>query len=155
VMDQRGRDEEVSRVAARSALSRDFVSFFERDVPLVVEALYSIIGALVLLPFYDHWLVPLCLGLLIPVWLLNPVYGRRTLALNARLHDEFENEVSVITGGRRRDVHTHYSLVARWRIKLSDWEAFNFGLTELFVLLLLGATLVRTCLGSDASPGEI
>lgn len=50
----------VSCVAARSALSREFVSFFERDVPVVVFAVYSVVGSLVMLGLYD--------GLLVPAW---------------------------------------------------------------------------------------
>src|SRR5262249_12315352 len=91
----------------------------------------------------------------IPVWALNRVYARKTLELNSGLHDEFENEVKVITGSRRAEVHGHYHRVAGWRIKLSDLEAYNFGLAEPFVLGLLGATLVRTCLASDTTPGDI
>src|SRR5262249_32171560 len=45
VVEQRGQEEPVSSVAARSALSRAFVDFFERDVPVIVRSLYSVVGA--------------------------------------------------------------------------------------------------------------
>lgn len=155
VLEQQGRKVDVSCVAARSALSRAFVDFFERDVPLVVQALYSVGGALVILFFYDWGLPLLCLGLLVPGFLLNRWYGRRTLLFNGRLHDELEREVEVIGQGRPADVRGHYERVARWRVKLSDCEALNFGVMEVFVLAVLAAALVRTCGNPGVAAGDI
>jgi ABC-type multidrug transport system fused ATPase/permease subunit len=155
VLDQRVREVAVSRVAARSALSRAFVDFFERDVPLVVQAVYSVAGSLMMLCWYDWWLVPLCLGLLLPGYFLNKLYGRKTLQLSRQLHDELEREVEVIDRGKEREVRGHYDAVSRWRIKLSDWEALNFGVMELFVLALLATTLLRACRLDGAAAGDI
>jgi ABC-type multidrug transport system fused ATPase/permease subunit len=93
VLDQRRRQVEVSRVAARSALSREIVDFFERDVVLVLYILYSVIGALVMLCWADWVLVPWCLALLLPAYLLSRWTGRQSLLLNGRLNDQLEHEV--------------------------------------------------------------
>lgn len=154
VIRQRDRQVAVSAVAARSTLSRVFVEFFERDVPALVRALYSVIGALVLLAWYDWLLVPLCVVLLAPAYMLNKLYGRKTFLCNRRLHDELEREVAVIHQGKPAEIRDHYQRVAGWRVKLSDWEALNFGLMELFILGLMVAALARSChLG--AAPGDI
>lgn len=154
VVEQRERQVEVSRVAARSALSRSFVDFFERDVPLSLWALYSLIGGLAMLLFYDWMLVPFCLALCLPVILLNFRYARQTLFLSGGLHDELEREVNIIQSGSRQEVEAHYGRVARWRIRLSDREAMNFSYTELFVLGLIIAALIRVAsLGLE--PGDI
>jgi hypothetical protein len=151
VVAQRGRNVEVSRVAARSALSREVVTFFERDVPTLVQTVYWVVGALVMLAFYDVVLVPVCLALLLPVSVLNVFYARKALTLNGRLNDELEREVHVISGGQAAEVRGHYAGVAGWRIKLSDREAANFGGTEVFLLGLMATALVRSCavLGGD------
>src|SRR5262249_16549023 len=52
VLEQRDRDVEVSRVAARSALSREFVEFFERCLPVLLQAVFAVAGALVMLGIY-------------------------------------------------------------------------------------------------------
>jgi ABC-type multidrug transport system fused ATPase/permease subunit len=155
VLEQREQQVPVSRVAARSALSREFVDFFERDVPLVFRSLYSVVGALVVLAWYDCTLVPICLALGLPAYLANSVYARKTRSLNAGLHDEFEREVEVIDQGRPKEVHTHYRRVALWRIKLANWEALNFGVMEVFVLGLMVTALFRSCLLIEAGPGDI
>ncbi len=155
VLDQRDRAVDVSCVAARSALSRAFVDFFERDVPTVMRAVYSVAGALVMLCLYDWLLLPLCLGLLVPAFFLNWAYGRQTLRLNARLHDELEREVAVIHAGRGAEVRDHYDRVAHWRIKLSDWEALNCGLMELFILGTMAGALLLFCRVPGTGAGDI
>ena len=155
VVAQRGREVGLSRVAARSSLSREFVEFFENHVPLLIKSLYSVIGALVMLAFYDRVLVPICLGLLLLAVVLNRVYSRRTFELNRQLHDQLEHEVDVIDHSHEPSVRRHYDAVASWRVKLSDCEALNFGTMEVFVLGVMVLALLRTCSTLTASPGDI
>ena len=145
VVDQRKRKVDVSRVAARSALSRDFVSFFERDMLEVLWALYSVIGALVLLGAQDAMLVALCLLLLVPAAILNTIFGRWTFRLNRLLNDQVEREVAVIASERPCGIRKHYGLLAQLRIRLSNAEAANFGLMEFCVVTLLACSLARCC----------
>jgi hypothetical protein len=154
VLAQRGRVE-LSRLAARSALSREVVSFFERDVPVALEVLYSLAGAAAMLALYDWMMVPLCLLLLLPLYRLNCSYGRLMLRLNGRLNDQVEREVDTIGRGRPREVRRHYRRLARWRVALSDGEAFNFGQMEVFVLGLMAVALLRSCATGGADAGAV
>lgn len=155
VVEQRSNEIGTSRVAARSSLSREFVDFFENQIPLMMRTCYSIVGALLMLTFYDRVLVPVCVGLLFPTVILNRIYARRTLALSRQLHDQLEKEVDVIDRCHERSVREHYSNIAAWRIKLSDCEALNFGTMELFVLGVLVVALLRSCTMTSATPGDI
>ena len=155
VVRQRDRRVEVSRIAARSALSRSYVDFFEQSMPMIIRAGYSIAGALLMLAWYDWTLILFCLVLIIPAVLLNAAYGRKTLGLAGGLHDRFEREVEVIERGDADEVRRHFAAVARWRIRLSDAEAINFGLMELFVLGVMAATLVHYCALAGPEPGNI
>ncbi len=155
VVEQRQRDVAVSRVAARSALSREFIEFFEDDVPVVIRAGCSIIGGLFMLAYYDWLLVPLCLLLAIPALAVNWWYARRTHEFSRELHDRLENEVDVIEPAQRQQVRSHYRDVATWRIRLSDSEAQHFAFMELFVLAVVAVALVRVCVEAQAMPGDI
>jgi hypothetical protein len=108
-----------------------------------------------MLAFYDRLLVPICLGLLLPAIVLNRIYSRKTFELSRQLHDELEHEVAVIEPGREPEVRRHYDSVARWRVKLSDCEALNFGTMELFVLGVMVLALLRTCSTPAISAGAI
>jgi len=157
VLGQRRRDVAISQVSARTAMSRDYVDFFERHLPMAVAGMYSIVGALAFLAWYDWLLVPYCLGLLAPACVLNYYYGRRTFQLSGRLHDQIEREVEVISRCRDDEVRNHFGNLRRWQVRLSDCEAVNFGLMELFVMALMAATLIHYCLGGGASvaPGDV
>ncbi|MFQ5730674.1 MAG: ABC transporter six-transmembrane domain-containing protein [Planctomycetaceae bacterium] len=155
VTEQRGRSVDVSRVSARSALSRGYVEFFEEHVPLMIRAGYSVVGALLLLGWYDWMLVPFCAVLVLPAVLLNAAYGRKTLTLSKQLHDRFELEVGVIGRGDAGEVRRHYDDVAESRVRLSDAEAVNFGLMELFILGLMVAALIHFCAGGTVQAGDI
>jgi ABC-type multidrug transport system fused ATPase/permease subunit len=155
VLQQRGRGIDVSRVAARSALSREFVDFFERHIPVVIRSLYSIIGAVVMLAFFDWVLVVFCLALVVPALILNLIYGRHTLRLSGLLHDDLEREVQIVDRAAAGEVHDHYRRVSGWRIKLSDWEAMTTGVMELFVLALMAGALLRYCTLPSVAAGDI
>ena len=113
VVDQRERGVDVSRVAARTTLSREFVDFFERHVPLMMRAMYSIVGALIMLVFFDWVVALLCLVLALPACILNFVYGRKTLTLSRFLHDDLEREVAVVEKAQSEEVSEHFGRVSR------------------------------------------
>ncbi len=155
VLEQKGRGVEVSRLTARSALSRQVVEFFEHDIPFVFQSLYAVVGALIMLALYDRILVFCCLLFLALAYAVSRAYGRTTLALSGRLHDQMEREVDVLDRGRPAEVHGHYRLLGSWRVKLSDAEATTFGVMELIGFTLIVATLTRTCGISGAEVGSI
>jgi hypothetical protein len=155
VQEQRGRKVEVSRIAARSALSREVVSFFEKDVPFALQALYATAGGLVMLVFHDAMLLPLGLILMVPVCLVSRIYGRKTYFLNGRLNDELEREVDMIREESSLSIRAHFDRVGGWHIRLANWEALNFGLLDLCTVGLLGGTLARSCLSGPTDPARI
>ncbi len=155
VIEQRDEGVEVSRVAARSTLSREFVDFLERHVPMTIRALYSVLGALAMLLYFDGVLVLYCLAIMIPTAILNFAFGRRTLRLSRLLHDDLEREVTVVQQADRQQVREHFEQVSRTRIKLSDCEAWTVGAMECFVLALMAGALLRYCTTSGVAAGDI
>ncbi len=145
----------TSQIVARSSLSREFVNFFERDIPATVNSVFGLLGALVLLFFYDVWSAVFCLMLLIPLAILNRRYSKRTLTLNTRLNDQLEREVTVLTRRMPSRVFGHYRLLAKWRIRLSDAEAMNWGVMELFSIALSAAVIIRISSLPHIEPGTI
>lgn len=135
-------DTDISRRSAHSTLARQIVDFLEFDFNYVVEAVYNIFGSLVLLFLYNRPVVGICLGVLVPVILLGRRYGSRALRLNVEQHDELERQVDVISGRNAQQIDQHFRRLRLWQVRLSDQEAFNFGATELLVLIAIAASLV-------------
>ena len=142
---------DVSKLSAHSTLARQFVDFLEFDFGYVVEAVYHIFGSLIMLLLYERTVVLICLLILVPVSRLSYLYGRRTVALNREANDELEKQVDIIASGDPSQVRDHYRSLRRWQIKLSDLEAWNFGVMELLVLaVIVLSLLVSTDITSES-----
>lgn len=135
---------EVSKLSAHSNLAREFVDFLEFDLIYVFEACYNILGSLLLLFFYDMAVVGVCLAVLIPVTAISYVYGKRMQHLNKLKNDELEKQVDIIASADRALIRSHYDQLRKWQIKISDKEAWNFGIMELMVMVVIGASLLIT-----------
>lgn len=135
---------DVSKLSAHSNLAREFVDFLEFDLAYVVEAVYSIVGSLILLFFYDSSVVLLCLAILLPVTGFSYLYGKRMRTLNERKNDELEKQVDTISTGNISLIRSHYESLRKWNIRISDQEAWNFGIMEILVMVVIGLSLLIT-----------
>lgn len=142
---------DVSKLSAHSTLAREFVDFLEFDLVYVIEAVYNLLGSLILMFFYDAKVVGLCLAVLVPVVLLSKLYGSKMKRLNKLKNDELEQQVNVISSGNTRELKKHYNNLRFWQIKISNQEAINYGFMELLVMIVLGASLLLTYKTSGAA----
>src|SRR5215210_2680569 len=143
ILRQRRAGFESSQVAARSAMSRDFVTFFEKDVPVVVTAVIGIFGSAAILLWYDLVIGALAALLFIPVYIVNRIYVRVTLRLNEGLNNQLEHEVNAIERAEPQPIRHHFEQVRCWRVKLSDAEAYNWTFIEVLSIFVFVAVLVR------------
>lgn len=147
----------ISKLSAHSTLAREFVDFLEFDLVYIIEAVYSIFGSLILLFFYDTSVVLVCLSILLPVVALSYLYGKRLKMLNKQKNDELEKQVDVIATGNTHLIQQHYDNLRKWQIRISDQEAWNFGMMELLVMVVIGVSLVITnkTAGSGIEAGSL
>lgn len=143
VLRQRRAGVETTGVAARSAMARDFVVFFERDVPVIATAIIGIFGSAAILFYYD-WMIGAAVTVLFaPVYLVNRIYSRRAYQLNRNLNNQLENEVDIIDRADPAELKAHFTAVRRWRVKLSDAEALNWGSIEVLSIFVFAVVLMR------------
>lgn len=133
---------QVSKLSAHSTLAREFVDFLETDIVYIMEAVFNLLGSLLLLFFYDKVVVVICLAVLLPVTAVSWVYGKKMKHLNKMKNDELENQVDIISSGNKAAIKKHYSALRLWQIRISDREAWNFSFMEMMVLLVIGVSLV-------------
>ncbi|MCC3410651.1 MULTISPECIES: ABC transporter six-transmembrane domain-containing protein [unclassified Microcoleus] len=155
VVEQSKQGASTAQIAARSVLSREFVDFFERNIPQIIAGLFSFVGALVMLFIYDIQIGAYCLALLIPLILINRSYAQKSQRLNQNLNNQLEQEVTVLSQSEAEVVRSHYLLIAKWRVHLSNAEALNYGFIELFTILLAATVLIRTVWIPGIQTGEI
>jgi len=135
---------DVSKLSAHSTLAREFVDFLEFDLAYVFEAVYSILGSLVLLFFYDTAVVLVCLSILLPVTGFSYLYGKKMRLLNQQKNDELEKQVDIIATGNNHLIRQHYDNLRKWQVRISDQEAWNFGIMEIMVMVVIGVSLLIT-----------
>ncbi len=135
---------EVSKLSAHSTLAREFVDFLEFDLVYVIEAAYNLIGSAILLYFYDRSVVVLCMAILFPVIIISYIYGKRMKRLNRLKNDELEQQVDIISSGDNKKITRHFNNLRHWQVRISDQEAWNFGIMELMVMVVIGISLLVT-----------
>lgn len=155
ILRQRRAGVEATSVAARSAMSREFVTFFEVDVPVVITALISILGSAAILFWYDLVIGALVSLLFVPVLLVNRVYVRVTTQLNHGLNNQLEREVDYINRADPTEIGTHFGLVRFWRVKLSDAAALNWTIIEVLSILVFVGILFRAIELPSTETGDI
>lgn len=154
ILRQRKAGIKASSVAARSAMSRDFVTFFEKDVPVVVTSIIGIVGSTAILFYYDLIIGGLVTLLFVPVILVNRVFVRVSLKLNEGLNSQLEQEVQAIDKAEPETIRHHFEQVKCWRVRLSDAEAYNWTFIEILSILVFVAVLVRATY-LEVETGEI
>jgi ABC-type multidrug transport system fused ATPase/permease subunit len=133
---------DVSKLSAHSTLAREFVDFLEFDIKYIVEAIYNLVGSVIVLMYFDSKVALICVVILIPVSILSHFYGKSMMRLNKFKNDELEKQVEVITNRNADQIKEHYHKLRKWQIKISNREAINFGLMELISLGAITASLL-------------
>lgn len=155
VLEQTQQGMPLSQVAARSSLSRELVSFFERDIPEIMNSLFGFLGALTMLFTYDWQIGSYCLLLLLPLSVVNYVYSCKARLLHQKLNDQLEREVHILSHQQPDVIQSHYNFLAKWRIQLSNAEAATWGAFEIFIVGAFTAILLRTVTSLEAKTGDI
>lgn len=156
-LSRRYQQKDVSKLSAHSTLAREFVDFLEFDLVYVIEAVYNLLGSLVLLYFYDSSVVLVCLAILLPVMTMSYFYGKKMRRLNKNKNDELEQQVNIISTGNKLAIKKHYENLRKWQIRISDQEAWNFGVMEILVMAVIGIALLvtNTTLGAGVMAGSL
>lgn len=154
VESQRAAGVGTTAVAARAALTGEYVEFLQRDVDATVTAAFALIGSLVMLFLYDPLLGLAALATAGPVALLNRRLVGRSRQIFRNLNDESELEVSLIEHATTTEVRRHFGVIAGHWTRLSDAEAASWGIVDVLALGLAVVALVRTT-RTDVEVGTI
>lgn len=155
ILTQREDKHNHSTIAARVALSREFVDFFEKHLPVVITSVASITGAAVMLLLIEFWSGIFCLAILVFFSFFLRGHTRKNERLFSRLNDRLEREVNVVSHASRQSLTKHYRVLAALRIRLSDREALGYLSIGLLLALLFGFTLVNMANGDAGNAGHI
>lgn len=155
ILRQRSAGVRTSDVAARSGMSRDFVTFFEKDVPTILTSIVTIIGSAGILFFYDFVIGAITASLFLPVYFANRIFQRHSTRLNIGLNDQLEKEVDLIEAKDEAGIRHHFEELRCWRVKLSDAVAINWTLIEVLSIGVFLAVIFRATFLETTNTGDI
>lgn len=136
------KQKDVSKLNAHAVLAKEFVNFLEADLANVMYGLFTVIGAVVMLFFYNWYVTCICLFILIPVILLSRFFGKRIMRLTTSYNNEFEKQVDIISSGNPNAIDNHYNSLRDLDIKKSNQDAYSFGTMEILSLIMILASLI-------------
>ena len=155
VMNERKLEVSPTTTVVHAGLARQFVDFFEIQVPAFVTALVSVVGAVGMLLLLEP-----TIGLLSAVFLMLSIVGamyfmRRSEYLAECLHDRQEQEPLVVTKGTPLMILRHFRVLGGRRVQLSDLEAKAYVGVGLIAAILFGTLFVHLAMKGDATAGHL
>jgi ABC-type bacteriocin/lantibiotic exporter with double-glycine peptidase domain len=146
---------EVSKINARIELLKQVVSFFEIDLPFMMNSMVSIMGSAILLYFYNPMLLIICLLIILPSLFINYFFGKKMIKVSAQVNDQYEKQIDVITHQNMDGIKRYFEEVRQFNIRKSSLEAYNFGILELFVFIMIMASVYVICKTPNVNYGDI
>jgi len=142
-------------IAARVALSREVVEFFEFGVPALATAGIGLVGSAFMLVLHDAVIGAMLCAVLLPVLGIFLWFGNRSLRLHHLLNNQMEREIGVVTRRPLHSVALHLQRLRAWRLRISVGEATTFGVVNLCSLALCAGLLLRLSTEPGVTPGTI
>ncbi len=149
------RDSPVSRISARTGFVAEFSEFFEYFLPAALTSILGLVGAVIMLFTLSATVGAVALLAGIFAGLVFYFTRRRVEMFNVGLNDQTEKQVDILATRNPLSIQEHFSSIVRWRILLSDLEAFNFGAIFAMTIGLSGFAAYQLIAIEQASEGTI
>jgi ABC-type multidrug transport system fused ATPase/permease subunit len=125
---------DASRAAARAVLSREVISFYQYRMPDFIEQAIDVGGAIIALTLFDWRLGGTCVTILIPLFFINRFYSSRVSQYQRQIHDQQEDVYRIYASHDLGEVRSYYDEMAKWKQKIANAGAVNFGFLRMFLL---------------------
>ncbi|MGP1449610.1 MAG: ABC transporter six-transmembrane domain-containing protein [Wolinella sp.] len=155
MLNERSAGRDSSTIAARVALSREFVDFFEHHFPTFFTSVVSILGAALMLLFVEFYVGIGCFVALCLLLLAIPKFSATNDRLYLRLNNRLEREVLAIERASEDALKRHYAFVSKARIGISNREALGYLVVGVVASLLFAIAIVIMSLDSERAAGHI
>lgn len=152
---ENAKDAPVAQVTARANFVNDVTQFYEIYLPAAIVSFVTLLGAIVMLAVIAP---PLCVGAIAVGAVVGAVFffSRNKIdALNKGLNDEMERQVGLLAHRDLNVARSHFGALVSWRVRLSDLEARNFGLTQFATIALTALAIVVLMVWQEQTVGEV
>ncbi|MEM7548286.1 MAG: ABC transporter six-transmembrane domain-containing protein [Bacteroidota bacterium] len=155
ILSERRQGLSPNSTIVHAGLARQFVDFFEIQVPAFVTAIISVAGAVIMLVILEPLIGVLAAGALLFSVLSGFRFMRKSQRFAEWLHDQKENEPLIVTKGTPLMIARHFHVVGGRRIQLSDLEAKAYLGIGLIAAMLFGALFIHMGTKSGVTAGHL
>ncbi len=138
---QLAQGEDLSKVAARSAMAWHNIEFFQYNVPEFLEQLIAVGGAVIALGLFDWRLTVVGSILIVLVTVGSKYYMNSLTDIQSTLHDQYEDEYNVFATREPAKIRSYYSGIADLEIRYSIRSTLSYGAIRFFLLIMFLSTL--------------
>jgi ABC-type multidrug transport system fused ATPase/permease subunit len=146
---------DASRAAARAELSRELIGFYQYRIPDLIEQAIDIGGAVIALTLFDWRLGATCATILLPVFFMSRLYNEKVSFFQKQIHDQQEDVYRIYSTGDVGQIQSYYTEMAKWKQKVANWGAMNFGVLRVFLIGIFLVILYVAIDLDDFSTGNI
>lgn len=152
-----GREKQVPAgvTAGRVQIARELIDFLQYRVPEAIEQGIAIGGAVIGLAFFDYRIALTCLGILLPLYLIQRLTAGRMRALQAEVHDRLETAFDTLKDNTPAEVRAYYMEVAKPQQRIATRGAVSFGVLRAALLGLFLVVLFVAIDLDDFSTGRL
>lgn len=136
-VDSHHQAEQVSIRNARLDMSRELVNFLEEDVPELFTAVIQLLAAIIILGTIHLPLAYSAIALLVSMGVVYTFFHKHFYNLNGALNNQVEHQVSVLNKNTMSLLKQYLSKIRHLEVRLSDADAFLYGLLFLFISLFV------------------
>ena len=144
-----------SATIVHTGLARQFVDFFEVQVPAFVTGIVSVVGAVVMLIVLEPFVGTLASAALLIAVLTGFRFMKKSETIAEYLHDRQETEPQVVTQGSPMLIYRHFHVMGGRRIQLSDLEAKAYVVVGLMAATLFGALFYHVSTTGNTTAGHL
>lgn len=147
--------EQVSIRNARLDMSRELINFLEEDIPELFTAVIQLLAAIIILGTIHLPLAYSAIALLVSMGVVYTFFHQHFYNLNGALNSQVEHQVSVLNKNAISLLKQYLSKIRHLEVRLSDADAFLYGLLFLFISLFVVFNLSASALIVGITAGTL
>jgi hypothetical protein len=126
----------TSTIFARADLAKEYIVFLKERLPEVIWQLSATFGAIIALFFYDWRIAALAVLVIVPIGLINNIYRKNVVTLQANLHDKREDQYRVIETGNPATIRAYFYNMVLPQSKIAKWSSIDYLVIKVLLMFI-------------------
>jgi ABC-type multidrug transport system fused ATPase/permease subunit len=136
ISESKSRGDHDSQILVRTELVKEYITFFKDRVPEILWQLSASAGAVIALFFYDYRIGLVCLGVVVPVALINNLNRKKVTSLQKAVHDNQEQLYRQISSLDTPGIHHFFNSMITPKKMISRWNSITYSSVKVLLVVI-------------------